>query len=45
MKKFIAMLLTLSFCVAIVGCGEEGKTTTKKTETTTSTKTTGGDKK
>ncbi len=40
MKKLTAMLLTLCFTLSIVGCGEETKTT-KKVESTTSTKTTG----
>jgi hypothetical protein len=31
MKKLTAMLLTLCFCVAIVGCGDETKTTKKET--------------
>ena len=40
MKKFTAMLLTLCFTLSIVGCGDETKTT-KKTESKTTTSTTG----
>ena len=45
MKKLTAMLLTLAFCVAIVGCGEEGKTTKKEGGTAKPAETKPADKK
>jgi uncharacterized lipoprotein YehR (DUF1307 family) len=46
MKKLTAMLLTLCFCVAIVGCGEETKTSKdNKGGSTTTSKPATGDKK
>jgi uncharacterized lipoprotein YehR (DUF1307 family) len=40
MKKLTAMLLTLCFTLSIVGCGDETKSTTKKTETKTTSSST-----
>jgi uncharacterized lipoprotein YehR (DUF1307 family) len=39
MKKLTAMLLTLSFAMMIVGCGDETKTTKKVETKTTATET------